>query len=211
MLRVFLSLYLGPLGFPCTAWCSEHGHNSADAHASVQICPTQTTKWSFVIFIHTFQGLCNSNQAEPLKRFCGYLAIPLRCANACVQLGESAISGKRDPLALIKSTTPLLSDEKKTAPSRPLGRYEAEAAKDDSCKWQRVRASLSYHIPFFLQVAIYLFQVVPVISVSLRAQRPWEKFAGIAELMRVEAFSSPFFQINVEDVACSAAKNIPSS
>lgn len=53
------------------------------------------------------------------------------------QLGQSIAAGQRDPLSLIKSGPPLLSQDKKQAPARALGPLEAAAKQDDACIWNR--------------------------------------------------------------------------
>lgn len=55
-----------------------------------------------------------------------------------LQLGASVVSGKRNPLEMIKGTAPLLSEEKKQAPARPLSALETQAGRDETCVWQRV-------------------------------------------------------------------------
>ena len=54
------------------------------------------------------------------------------------QLGASVVSGKRDPMALIKDAAPLLSEETRRAPAQPLSQLEAATAQDETCVWQRV-------------------------------------------------------------------------
>ena len=69
----------------------------------------------------------------------------LKQSNLMVQIGQSS-GQKRDPMSLIKSAAPLLSDEKRQAPSRPLSGVEAAAAKDESCKWQRVSLEYTHRV-----------------------------------------------------------------
>ena len=54
------------------------------------------------------------------------------------QLGNSIAAAARDPLSLIKSAAPVLSQDKKQAPARALGALEDAAGRDDTCVWQRV-------------------------------------------------------------------------
>ena len=56
-----------------------------------------------------------------------------------MQLGQSVVTSRRNPLDMIKGTAPLLSQEKRQAPARPLGPLETAAGRDETCVWQRVR------------------------------------------------------------------------
>lgn len=60
--------------------------------------------------------------------------------NGGLQLGESVVQARRNPLDMIKSSPPLLSSEKRKAPQRPLRQLEDEAGSDHTCVWRRVSA-----------------------------------------------------------------------
>ena len=55
-----------------------------------------------------------------------------------IGLDRSMSLHKIDPLQFVKSPMPLLSEDRKRAPERALGKLEEAAARDETCIWQRV-------------------------------------------------------------------------
>ena len=77
---------------------------------------------------------------------------PAREEGGQTELGESMGVRVINPLDFVKKAPPLLSQAKKKAPERALGRLEDAAARDETCVWQRVSAPPATVPQYYLRI-----------------------------------------------------------